>query len=302
MYSHCLVCRAPFPETGLLEHIPRGDRVAFDLHSGRLWLVCRSCRRWSLVPLEARWEAMEELEVASGEARVLSRTSNIALLRRGSLEIVRVGSADLAEESWWRYGRQLPPRSRWSAWTPPFIRQLRFGSIAWLGHRSCSGCGFVFRRFTYADRGILMVRPEGDSFALSRRCPRCKDPGGGGLRLSGIEAELVLARVMAFQNDMGESRVTVRAAARLLEDPEAPAALVGLLSRHGKPLRDLQPIGLTALEITVGAARERTLMRLEIEALQARWRDEEKLAALVDGELSPVPLLDGLKQRFRGGG
>jgi hypothetical protein len=105
---------------------------------------------------------------------------------------------------------------------------------------------------------------------------------------------------MAFQNDMGESRVTVRAAARLLEDPEAPAALIRLLSRHGKPLRDLQPIGLTALEITVNAARERTLMRLEVEALQARWRDEEELAALVDGELSPVPLLDGLVRRFRG--
>ena len=99
MYSTCIVCRAPFPETGELEHIRRGDRVAYDLARGRLWLICRSCRRWSLVPLGDRWEALEELErVASDGARVLSKTANIALLRLGGLEIVRFGGADLAED------------------------------------------------------------------------------------------------------------------------------------------------------------------------------------------------------------
>ena len=62
-------------------------------------------------------------------------------------------------------------------------------------------------------------------------------------------------------------------------------------------------MGLTALEITVNAARERTLMKLEAEGLQARWRREEELASLVDGELSPVHRLEGLVRRFgRGSG
>ncbi len=321
MYSRCLVCGASFPEGRVLEHLPRGDRVAYDIHKGRLWLVCRSCRRWSLLPLESRWEALEELErLVSGEARLLSKTDNISLFGAGPLEIVKVGSADLAEESWWRYGRQLPDRSRLSRWTPPLIRRLRFGVFAWVGQGACPECAYVFRDLLLADRQILIVRPEeglgdpggtegsespgaaGGAFSITRRCPRCRDAQRGGLHLTGIEAELTLARVMAFQNQTGESQVTVEAAARLLRDPEGPASLVRLLSRHGRPLGDLQPMGLMALEITVNAARERTLMKLEVEALQARWRREEELAAVMDGELSPVARLEVLVRRVRGRG
>lgn len=315
MYSRCLVCRAPFPVGRVLEHLPNGDRVAYDLHRGRLWLVCRSCRRWSLVPLESRWEALEELErLVSGEARLLSKTDNVALYGVGALEIVKVGYAELAEVAWWRYGRQLPDRGRVSRWAPPLLRRRHFGVVAWVGQRACPECGYSFRDLAFADRKILVVRPgeglgdpgppgeAGGAFTLTRRCPRCRDAQTGGLRLTGIEAELVLARVMAFQSDIGESRVTVQAAARLLADPEGPASLIRVLSRHGRPLGELQPMGLTALEITVNAARERTLLKLEVESLQARWRREEELAALVDGELSPVPLLRLFKARARGPG
>ena len=191
MYSTCIVCRAPFPETGELEHISHGDRVAFDFPRGRLWLICRSCRRWSLVPLEDRWEALEELDaMASGEALVLSNTPNITLLRKGSLEIVRVGGADLAEEAWWRFGRQIPARSPLASWSSPLLRKLRFGTNAWIGEVPCRTCGFVFRELPFADRAILLVRPEDAGFSLRRRCPRCKDVEGGGLHLEGIEAEL----------------------------------------------------------------------------------------------------------------
>lgn len=301
MYSTCLVCRAPFPKTGELEHIRYGDRVAYDLARGRLWLICRSCRRWSLVPLEDRWEALEELErVASEDATVLSKTPNVTLLRVGSLEIVRVGGADLAEEAWWRFGRQIPARSPFASWSSPVMRKLRFGTYAWVGEVTCGVCGYVFRDIPFADRAILMVRPEEHGFSLRRRCPRCKEAEHGGLHLGGIEAELALGRVMAYQNDLGVSRVTIHAATRLLQDPEGPEDLVRILSQHGKPLGDLPPIGLAAMEIAVSAARERTLLKLEAEALQARWRREEELAALVDGELSPVARLEGLVRRLRG--
>ena len=79
-------------------------------------MVCRSCRRWSLTPIEERWEALEELEKLSRDkARLLSQTDNIALLRAGPLEIVRVGKAELTEEAWWRYGRELVSRrQKWN--------------------------------------------------------------------------------------------------------------------------------------------------------------------------------------------
>ena len=88
-----------------------GRRVAYDPGRGRLWVICSTCKRWSLTPMEDRWEALEELEkLTTDKARLLSQTDNIALLRVGPLEVVRVGKAQLTEEAWWRYGRELASR------------------------------------------------------------------------------------------------------------------------------------------------------------------------------------------------
>ena len=303
MYSRCLLCRAPFPELGILRHLPRGDLVAYDMDRGRLWVVCRQCRRWSLVPLESRWETLEELErIVAGvsgaglEARLLAKTDHVALFREGSMEIVRVGSAGLTEEASWRYGNLpgLPRRRRG-------LRRRRRATVVWKGARSCSACGYVFQELPYTDRKILIVRPEEEEEqppSLIRRCPWCRDADEGGLHLRGLEADLTLARVMAFEQDAPASLRKVDAAVRVVER-EGPAALVRLLTRHGRPIGDLPPVGLLALEIYATEAREKALLSMEVAALEARWRREEELASLIDGNLTPVPLLEELVRRFR---
>jgi len=111
VYTRCLVCSTPFEANEALAHIPLGRRLAFDPARGRLWAICHTCKRWSLAPLEERWEALEELErLTRDSARLLSQTDNIALFRSGNLDIVRVGKANLTEEAWWRYGRELTSR------------------------------------------------------------------------------------------------------------------------------------------------------------------------------------------------
>lgn len=113
MFDHCLTCRAPFGDNDVLEHFPRGRRVAYDPERGRLWAICEACRAWTLAPFEERWEALEELErTVTDEARLLSRTDRIALFRHARLDIVRVGDAGREEEAWWRYGRELRQRRR----------------------------------------------------------------------------------------------------------------------------------------------------------------------------------------------
>src|SRR5690606_23163326 len=135
------------------------------------WAVCLHCRRWSLAPIEDRWEALEELERASRDrARALAHPDNIAPFRLAHVAIVRVGRARLAEEAWWRYGRELTARKRrwdglglagtlgagavvaggWATGGLPFVgmwflmshgssgirdgaRWLRFGNAAWRG-------------------------------------------------------------------------------------------------------------------------------------------------------------------------
>lgn len=51
---------------------------------------------------------------------------------------------------------------------------------------------------------------------------------------------------------------------------------------------------LLALEIALNDDAERRLMLMEIEAIEARWREEEEIAAIIDGELTPLPAGVGL--------
>jgi len=340
MYQRCLVCHTPFPPNESLEHFPLGIRVAFDPNRGRLWAVCKDCKRWSLAPIEERWEALDELEkIVRDRARLLSQTENISLLRAGQLEIVRVGRANLAEQSWWRYGTELAKRRKkykalstagavgagaaifggvttgamgfiaaWILWDklpgtiPDAARWLRFGGDVWRGRTHCQRCGHRFNRIPYRRRGklILTHASEAEPTRLAVRCPQCHDHREGGLHLQGREAEHTLRRALAYHHFQGASERTVTSATRLIQEAGSPTDLSRILLRNGKRLGDLGRTGGIALEIAANEASEQRLLELELSELEAHWETEEELAAIIDGELTPFPLLETLRRRVAG--
>jgi hypothetical protein len=54
------------------------------------------------------------------------------------------------------------------------------------------------------------------------------------------------------------------------------------------------------LEIAVNDEAERQQLEMELAELEARWREEEELAAIVDGELTEVPLLERIRMKLPG--
>ncbi|MCA9737502.1 MAG: hypothetical protein R3E98_11245 [Gemmatimonadota bacterium] len=340
MFARCLICSTPFEANEVLEHFPHGRRIAFDPARGRLWAICRSCKRWTLAPIEERWEALEELEkLTTDKARLLSQTENIALLRSGPLEIVRVGRANLTEEAWWRYGRQLLERRRsyrrisvgasvgvmtllaggiwggmgwmgaWMLWehAPEGVvkgaRWLRFGSSAWRGRQVCAECGHVFDRVAFTERESLILAPGTgpQTLVLRQRCPRCRSVRGGGLALEGREAERTAQRLLAFHHFSGASEGRVRSAARLISEAGSPAHVKRLvLGAEGRRLGDLRRTGAIALEIAANEASEQRLLELELAELETHWREEEELADIIDGELTPLPAIESLRRRVAG--
>jgi hypothetical protein len=56
---------------------------------------------------------------------------------------------------------------------------------------------------------------------------------------------------------------------------------------------------LRVAQVVVGLdqAVEQRLLELELAELEAIWRQEEELASIVDGELTPLPLLETLRLR-----
>ncbi len=337
MYTRCLVCSTSFEANDQVEHLPYGRRLAFDPGRGRLWVVCRTCRRWSLAPIEERWEALEELEkLTTDTARLLSQTDNIALLKSGPLEIVRVGKAELTEEAWWRYGRELTSRRQsWDklgvagtaaagavllgGWATGGMtlfgvwlimghgsetvrdgaRWLRFGSSAWRGKEQCEQCGYVLRSIAYRDRAALGISAdeEGKKIQLSARCPRCGRYRDGGIQLRGQDADRALRRVLAYHHFAGASEKRVVSAARLIQTAGSPQDLTRVIVKDGRRLGDLQRTGAIALEIAANEASEQRLLELELAELAAPWRRAAEPAARGDGELTPLPMLETLRRK-----
>jgi hypothetical protein len=335
-----LVCNTPFPANESLEHFPLGTRIAFDPSKGRLWAICKDCKRWSLAPIEERWEALDELEkITRDRSQLLSQTENIALLRAGRLELVRVGRANLAEQSWWRYGSELAKRRKnyktlsaagaigagaaiwggmatggmsfiaaWILWDklpgtiPDAARWFRFGGDVWRGRVPCPRCGYRFHRVPYRRRGnlILSHTQEMEPTMLSYKCPRCGDYREGGLHLTGRAAEHTLKRVLAYHHFEGASERTVTSATRLIQEAGSPDDLTRILLRDGKRLGDLGRTGGIALEIAANENSEQRLLELELAELEAHWEMEEELASIIDGELTPLPLLETLRRRVAG--
>lgn len=115
MHRHCLSCSADLGANEVVEALPIGRRIAFDAWKGRVWVVCRRCRRWNLIPIEERWEPVEALERLFSGCRTRVQSENIGLAKLpDGTTLIRIGQALPGELAAWRYGSELR-RRRWRA-------------------------------------------------------------------------------------------------------------------------------------------------------------------------------------------
>jgi hypothetical protein len=155
----------------------------------------------------------------------------------------------------------------------------------------CKVCGSSrdFVAFTEAEE--LMVAAAGDQLGVSVRCPQCRslsEPESG-FHLEGSEAARVLRRMLAYQNYDGASERQINAAMTLIDEAGSPADLSREILRRRVRLGRLKSRELLALEIASSEEDEGRLAEQELAALERSWRDEEMIAAVADGELTPWP-------------
>ena len=111
MYTTCLFCNESLGTNDVVELFPVGRRLAFDPEKGRLWVICGSCTRWNLSPIEERWEAIDDCERLFRATHLRFSTDNIGLAQlREGLELVRIGKALRPEVAAWRYGDVIQRR------------------------------------------------------------------------------------------------------------------------------------------------------------------------------------------------
>lgn len=336
MLSRCLFCHKPFPENGTLAHMPRGRRIAYDPSRGRLWAVCGSCHRWTLAPIEERDAALYELErLARDHAKPLGHTANITLMVAGPMTLIRVGAAGLAEQAWWRYGRELRKRrasfqsrrSKVAAYTfgamqylgelvgvsdgdvsidwedmpvADVLRWRRFGWAAWHGRETCPYCHSTLRALRY-DLGwwVYPLRGPDGRLGVGVPCQRC-DPWTPDkvYELHGDVAENVLRRLLAYQNIGGASERRIVEAARAIEEAGSAGEFTLDVTARNQSLWKMGSTGTIGLEIALNESVEKRLLDLEVRALEFLWKQEEELARIIDQELTPRRLLEAHLRRL----
>ena len=211
MFATCLFCNGALGRNECIETFPVGRRIAFDSAKGRLWVICPSCVRWNLSPLETRWEAIDEAERCYRDARLRTSTENVGLARlRDGTELVRIGSPLLPEFAAWRYGKVF--RQRLSKY-----RRIEWGFSAMLMVPTASAL---------VGMGGGMISLAGSALWL----------GGYGLQFSRHHRRLNLPRIAIRANDGALLRLSdVDAAATQLVDRNDDQWTLRVVHRAPKP-------------------------------------------------------------------
>ncbi len=323
MFTTCFFCSADLGRNETLEAMPVGRRVAFNQSSGRLWVVCRTCERWNLSPLEERWEAIEACERLYRDTRKRVATDNVGLARvAGGLDLVRIGAPLRPEFAAWRYGDQFGRRRRRQmAITGSAVGAVGLVIVggAWAGASIASFAGL------YSNAGLWdslingspdskvarITGPDGTVYDVRRRHARMsallRPPVGeeapltlrlehrdGTAILTGEAAARAAQRVLPAVNRFGGSRRSVADAVRLVEEAGGPDRTLGRLATvHGAPSA---PSGLVPsakakspakLEVTKAPGALHTLTAVDRLALEMALHEESERRAM-QGELGAL--------------
>jgi hypothetical protein len=321
MYSTCIFCNSPLGRNQTLERFPVGSRLAFDSHRGRLWVVCRSCNRWNLSPLEERWEVIEDCERSYRDTRVRVSTEQIGLARLpAGLELVRIGHPLRPEFAAWRYGDQFGKRRRRAMITAAAglagVGWLYLGGIAGstmigmyilyrLGVRAVKGspdkvvahvpvAGQKRIKLQRKDLARVALEPLGGTdWSLS--LPASKDRQ---IRIYGEDAFRGLGLVLPPANRYGGNREMVQQAVRYIErsgDPRQFVQNVATRKSLAGVITDMPPTVRLALEMSTHEEQERRALEGELAELERAWQDAEEIAGISDSLLLPASMVDKLR-------
>jgi hypothetical protein len=325
MYSTCLFCHAPLGANEAIEHFSVGRRLAFDSAKGRLWVVCRTCERWNLSPLEERWEAIEECERRFEGTRMRASTDNIGLAKLSEgIELVRIGAALRPEFAAWRYGDQFGRRRR-RTMLQAGLGLGALGAVVAGGIAAGAGIGGFGWMIMQSARFIIDGNPrtvlgtvaadDGEMIAvrrlhLRRMRWRLDERSGeptlaigfkrGLVTLRGEEARRQAGVLIVHANRRGGSRKQVQQAVdRIQIAGSAEALLTASQNLHPPPLfkknrgsDNTPPFGLIpeqrlALEMALHEEQERRALEGELLALEHAWREAEDIAKIADNLLVP---------------
>lgn len=325
MYATCAFCSGALGGDGGASGLGVGKRFAYDGWKSRAWVICQRCGRWNLTPYDTRLDAIAAMERMAAAGRLAATTDQVALVRAGPYDVVRVGKPPRIEMAGWRYGERLKARQREKLKVVIPVTAAAvgimvvanvavggsFGAIAWqlnnfsqlgdwvyrgmVGNRKlpieppiCGKCGSIMvLRAKHVQHARLSHTTHQD-LALLLRCPRCEQVGA---LLEGPDAERALRHGLTYVNLKKGRRIRRKAeeAASYVERHGGPEALLVNAARHEIAVSTLRGAEGLAMEMAVDE-------RAEVRDLEREWRRAEEIAEIADNLLVPPTVEEQLRQ------
>lgn len=308
MYSTCAFCSGSLGGDGGTSGLGVGKRLAFDEWKSRAWVICQRCGRWNLTPFDNRIETIAALDRMASLGRVAASSNQVALIRLGGYDLVRVGKPPRVEMATWRYGERLKARQRekLKVMVPVTVAAIGVaiavdvvagGSVgAFMGQIPSIGEGVY--RYIVANRKVRVEPPicarcstpmvlkakhiqharlthsQGHDLSMLVSCPHCKAVGA---ELLDAEAEQALRVGLTYANLRKGKKIKRKAeeAAGYVDRHGGPEALIRNTARMERTLKQLIAGEALALEMAVDE-------QAELRELEQQWRQAEETAAIAD--------------------
>jgi hypothetical protein len=333
LYSTCLFCTKDLGTNEVIETLPIGRRLAFDAAHGRLWVVCRHCAKWNLVPFESRLESIDACERLFRDTPTRYSTDNIGLARvKEGLELVRIGPAMRPEFAGWRYGDQFGRRARRNvllmtgmALAPPAVMWLGLAAgvslvslVQWPSfyyqwrlmnkvtvRLPREGMAPVEMTDGQVNMGRLIRRSGHELMFRTSVNPTPLGQSSKRYELVGEELDRILPLLLARVNLWTSKRSTIANAVTLVtEKPQARDLLLAAdVTERSKrwggkdTLYSLKPEWRLAAEIASNEIKERTALEGELALLEREWKQAEELAKISDKLALPEGVDEELAKR-----
>ncbi len=159
IYTTCLHCHRDLGSNEALDHFPVGRRLAFDQRKGRLWVICITCGRWNLSPLDERLDVIEGCERLYRDTRKRVSTDQVGLAKLpDGTTLVRIGDPVFPEYASWRYGRLFTKREQTALWSMQAGGLAAITTLAMIGGPVLAVSGAGLTAFGTYWAGKILVR------------------------------------------------------------------------------------------------------------------------------------------------
>lgn len=327
MFTSCGFCSGALGGDGGASGLGVGRKFSFDPWKSRAWVICQRCGRWNLTPFDERIDTINALDRMAASGRVAATTEQVALIRVGAYDVVRVGQPPRVEMATWRYGERMKARQREklkivvpvaivavgltvainaaSGGTVgvfmgqiPGISQGVYKGI--VGYRKvpieppiCARCGAIMvLRARHVQDARLQHSAHAD-IALLLICRSCK---GEGALLEDADAETALRSGLTYANLHSTRKLKKKASEAALQVDAYGGAEAFLVRQAQREVKVSAYKGAEALALEMAVDEQ-----VELREIERQWHDAEEIADIADNLLVDPAIEEALRQLKKGG-